>query len=590
MAVDSYHGDTMRSTGGSEHDDRTGDSSCSAGDSAANPNRRTVLQSTAAVAAATAGLSVAGATAGADDEYGTTYNIVDDFGADPTGEEPIDEALEEALIGDTRLVFPEGRYLVSQPFQRGVVDVALVGDGDRPEDVVITPPEGTQQQVFFLTGDGIRIENMAFDESTEDTSTGIITRCDDDLVLKDLRFLGPAGGDGVAEEVDDPGDVAVHGPFDILPGVRDPDGEGLIENVYAPDGCVPYFRKGGIFVDNGNTESARHAGHLLIRNCEFSHFSDNAIYGSAPGISAADRGGGGSIGVENCLFKNNNVTAIRLGTPGSYAENCTVITEEGEIPILPWGGLASRAGWVWYNFDGYYENIDVIHDHPNGYGIWDWSDDTRDLSLTVRNCRFEMNTDREVITFTDPNVDQLVLENVAITGEAGGGVAIEVDNTNLEVENLCLSQSGEGRYGISLTDNVEATITNAVVDVSEDALVYGDNTALTVTNFSEEPHDCISPNPDHDYGAEPEAWSAVSGDLDGESFEQTPTPTPSPTPTETPEPTPTPSPTPDATPVASPTPTETPEESPGFGALAALGGLGAAGWAVLRRRNREGEQ
>ena len=580
MLGDSYHGHNMVSQRGGRRGSRSGTDRRAGGVSGGRSSRRAVLQSTAAVVAAGAGLSVVGTTA-ADEEYEETVDIVEDFGADPTGEEPIDDALDEAVYSHTKVVFPEGRYLVSETFERTVFDAALVGDGDDPEDVTITPPEGSQQVVLFLSGTGIRIENVAFDESTEDTVTGIITRCDDDLVLRDLRFLGPAGGPGVAEEVDAPADVAVHGPFDILPGVRDPDGTGLIENVRAPDGCVEFYRKGGVFVDNGNSSSARHAGHLLFRGCEFSHFSDNAIYGSAPGISGPNRGGGGSIGVENCLFRNNNTSAIRLGTPGSYAKNCTVISEAGEVPTLPWGGLTSRAGWVWYEFDGFYENIEVIHDHPRGFGILDHDDSTRNLSLSVRDCRFEINNEGPVIRMADPGIAEVALDNVAITGEAGPGSAIELYNTSFEIEDLCLSQSGENRNGIEIGDETMGSITNAIIDVSGDALFYGPEANLTVTNLSEASHDCPSPDPDHDFDGEPETWSAVPGDLDGESFSQNTTPTPSPTPTATPEPTPT------ATSSPTPTPTETPEESPGFGALAALGGLGAAGWAVLRRHNRE---
>ena len=577
-------------------------------------SRRAVLQSTAGIAAAAAGLSIAGSTAVADEEYGTTYNIVDDFGADPTGEEPINDALAEATaeveydfshyspanspIGaaeeidfdddGVKVVFPPGEYVVEngpggfgftrwglsadiEEEQQFLGKLALVGEGD--QEAVLRTTEGGRYTLFTLWGRDVRVENFTVDHTPDDTSTGITAQGSEHMAVRDIYFDGKVTGP--YEETPHPSDdqqeydeLVLDDPNCVGPGVFGPDGTGIVENVRAPGGVESLSRKGGSWV------TFHHAGDLLFTGCEFSHMADNAIYASPPGMTG--NGQGGAVRVENSLFRNNNVTAIRLGTPGSYAKNCTVITEAGEIPATPWGAITSRAGWVWYNFDGYYEDIDVVHDHPNGIGIIAHGDDTRDLSLDVRNCRFESNNGAEGIVVAQRGVEDVSVENVAMTGDSSGDTAMEFQFTDVEIADLCLTQSGGNRNGIQLGPDIDVSITNAIVDVTGEALVYDDDTSLTVTNFSEESHDCPSPDPDHDYDAEPEPWSAVPDDLDGEDFVHPPTPTPSPTPTDEP--------------TATPTEEIDDEDAPGFGALAALGGLGAAGWAALRHRRDAPEE
>ena len=445
--------------------------------------RRTALKTIGGTALAATGL--AGATpavAGgiSQTEYDETVDIVADFGADPTGEEPIDDALAEAVTDDTKVVFPEGRYLVSETFTRwGSADdelrnVALVGAGEEPGDVTITPPVGTQQYVFFLGGDAIRVENMAFDESTEDTSTGLVARCDDDLVLRDLRFLGPAGGPGVAEVVDSPVEVDVAGPFNIIPGVRDPDGVGLIENVHAPDGSVDHYRKGAVFLDNGNTRWARHAGHLLFHRCSFERFTDNAIYGS----SAGQPGAGGSVGVENCFFRNNTVTAIRLGSSGSYAKNCTVVYDGDGNPPLPWGGTAGRAGWVWYDFDGSYKNIDVVLDNPNGFGFY--THPSHSEEFTLENWRVRVDDVGPVVQ-AQPG-PAASIENLSVTGESDLLAAIQLFDRDAEIKNACIDQPSAGRNGVVATGSAQVQVKNSYVEVGGDAFAAVDDAEIEVIN------------------------------------------------------------------------------------------------------------
>lgn len=106
----------------------------------------------------------------------------------------------------------------------------------------------------------------------------------------------------------------------IAPAVTDSSQSALIE------GC--YFGDGGdgpaILVDPS------HAGELVIRNCYFEGWGDNAVYGSEPGNPPEHPtpGSGGVVKVENCYAKDNAVSNFRLGTDGSYIKNC--VTANGQ--------------------------------------------------------------------------------------------------------------------------------------------------------------------------------------------------------------------------------------------------------------------
>jgi hypothetical protein len=421
-----------------------------------------------ASAAVLGGLGVSG-TAVAIDRYGTVVDLVDDFGADPTGEEPINEDLHEAVSDDTKVIFPEGTYRVGDngfhrwDFGQGiegerVSNVALVGDGD----VTLVPDAEIDDFIFAIWGDDVHIEGFHINETPEDTAVGLSHLCEDRLVVRNISFEGVSDTEGALTK--------------LGPAVTDPDGKAVVEDFHIPDGSTDYTDHTAVWV------FPDHAGDIHFNRCSIQGMSDNALYGSPPGMPG---GGGGSVRVENSYFKNNNVTAIRLGTPGSYAKNCTVVTEEGEIPPNPWGAITSRAGWVWYNFDGYYENIDVIHDHPNGEGILDHDDETRDLALEVRNCRFELNNDSShAIRFADPGVETLSLQNVHVTGEAGDGAAVGLGNCEVDANNLCLTQTGEDRDGVSAS-SVTGTIGQSKIDVTGERIVEDDDSDLTIRNLRE---------------------------------------------------------------------------------------------------------
>ncbi|WP_121744863.1 hypothetical protein [Natronorubrum halophilum] len=434
------------------------------------PTRRSVLRTAAAGTAVVGlGLGVTGSVA-ASDEYGTVVNLVDDFGADPTGEEPIDDVLDEAVQNDTKVIFPEGEYYLEEGgFHRNgagtaasfdpdgtpeeyVFDVALVGQGD----VTLRPAEGVETFVLALWGDGVRVENFRIDQTAAETNVGMSYLVQNDLVVRDIVYEGLADTWGTVK---------------IGPGIVEPDGTGLIENFHVPDGSMGYGRETGAWV------FPDHAGDLLFKRCSFKGLADNAIYASGPGGN-----GNGSVGVENCYFENNNVSSIRLGTPGSYAKNCTVVLD-GYIPEYDtWGAVTARAVWLWSEFGGELRNIDVRCNHESSYGVLDYAG--HDGAVAMRNCRFEMNADgNQAVDLTNGTAD-IAMKNTSITGDASGGTALELTDSAVAIQNLCLAQSGADRDGVTL-ENATGTIRNARIDVTGEQVVTDGDSDVAVTNLSE---------------------------------------------------------------------------------------------------------
>ncbi|MFP9060615.1 hypothetical protein ACLI4R_08795 [Natrialbaceae archaeon A-chndr2] len=460
-------------------------------DASRSIDRRTCLRLAGAGLIAGLATGVSGVSA-TEDEYDVVLDVVEDLGADNTGTEPINDILTIVDEHDSlRLLFPEGEYLLENGpggdgFARwdfGVDDevgrvgkLALEGRGD----VTLTPPDGGRHNILTIWGREVSIENFRIDQTAHDTSTGITAVAEEQLLIRDIHYDGKVTGD--YELYDSPAahraavnaGEAPEDPFALIPGVLEEDGTGVIENVQAPDGVESLSRKGGIWVN------FLHAGDLLITGCEISNFADNGLYGSPPG-QGPPLGGDGTVRVENCHFENNNVTAIRLGTPGSYAKNCTVVTEADAVPATPWGAITSRAGWVWYGFDGTYENIDVVHDHPNGEGILEHP--SNDGSLEVVNSKFELNRDgRHAVRYLQGG-DTLRLNNVRVSGEAGVGSALNLGNCDVTINNLCLTQSGADRNGISL-QNASGKVNNPSIDVSGEAIVMDEESTVTVRNLS----------------------------------------------------------------------------------------------------------
>ncbi len=118
--------------------------------------------------------------------------------------------------------------------------------------------------------------------------------------------------------------IGVRGQWDHDPGsqviVVEVDSEGatgLIENLYLGDGTTSGAGDpGGMYVHND------HRGTITIRSCNIQGFPDNGIYASGPGLD--DRGNGGVVQIEDTYASDCGTSGLRIGSDGSYVDNCVV--------------------------------------------------------------------------------------------------------------------------------------------------------------------------------------------------------------------------------------------------------------------------
>ena len=208
----------------------------------------------------------------------------------------------------------------------GVAAIAAVGtsavSADEDYDVFEVPAGQTHS---IRLGDGDVLENVLIDITANGAGYDI-NASGDDWVIRN---------------------VGIRGSWDYNPGssvfrvrVRSPNASGLIENVYLGDGDQgTTWRTTGIFVYRD------HAGDLEIRNVNIQNFSDNGLYGSAPG-NPSHHGAPGSNGVVRVIDSyaaGNEKSGFRLGTEGSYCENCVM-----------WNNHGQRGYW------GYYQTTELI--------------------------------------------------------------------------------------------------------------------------------------------------------------------------------------------------------------------------------------
>jgi len=179
----------------------------------------------------------------------------------------------------------------------------------------ITVPAGETRS--FSLGDGDTLENTLIDITADGAGYRITAR-----------------GDGWTIR-----NVGVRGYFDA--NVDDPivafcpnGGTGTIENVYLGDGGydAPAGPTTGVFVH------AYHTGHIDIDRVNAQGWAGNGVYASAPGNhdDHPSPGGHGTIHITNSYAADNPTANFRLGTDGSYCENCV---SKGE----------GRGYWGFYN-------------------------------------------------------------------------------------------------------------------------------------------------------------------------------------------------------------------------------------------------
>lgn len=391
------------------------------------------------------------------DEFGTVVDAVA-AGADPTGAEPIGDFLAEYAADDTLLSFPPGDYLFPQIELTDYDHLGIAAAFDeRPR--FVAPANSCRNEdphVQFANVTRFLLEGIDFDFEREGAGGAINVIASGDAVVRDLTTSGTCRQQITMFRVD----------------IRNPDGVGLVENLRARNTEDTGWMTGAYV-------GLRHSGEVTFRNCRLRGFSDNGLYGSAPG---AEGGGGGVVHTVDGEFRNNNVSNVRLGTAGSSARGDTIVVESApEAESLNLRGVRLRRG-----AEQVVENCDIRFgpDVTDSFGAVVFHADNGSARVSD-----------STITVDSPNVPAIqavypsgdgdngpTFWNLEIDGEADRGYAVTVNGRDgTTFENCTIEHSHPKRDGIRLAYSDDCTLADSRIDVHGYPLILRDST-LSIRN------------------------------------------------------------------------------------------------------------
>jgi len=395
------------------------------------------------------------------DEFGTVIDAVQ-VGADPTGDEPINDIIEEYAADDTLLSFPEGRYLLTPITLSEYSAFGIAGQGDgRPTFVAEagTCVDGGSSYVHFKDMAEFLLHGVTFDFTASSTGGVVRITATGDATVSDIRAPGACAAQVALFRLD----------------VTDPSSTAVVDALEIENESTDSWLT-GIYVGK------QHAGDLVFRNCTVEGFTDNGLYASAPGL--AD-GAGGIVHVEGGTYRNNNVSNVRLGSAGSVARGVTAISDspppsDGDVTANA-RGFRLRSGYgqriddceVYISRDSRFTHGGIVFHHTNG-------------GATIRDTRVDIDRNEtaaiRLFSRDNDNPEYPVFENVRVTGSAAGGQAVLVAGRNGTVFRQCrIEQSGADRHGIVFRDSDDCRLVDSTIDVTNHPLVLR-NATVSIEN------------------------------------------------------------------------------------------------------------
>ena len=417
-------------------------------------DRRTYLKS----AGTAIGSCVLASTGVAAIEYERTVNIVE-AGADPTGSQPIDGVFQQVAEDGTLVEFPEGEYLVNQLSLWGLKNFGMRATGD-----ATLVPGADYHDKAWVGGsetENLLVEGFTLDTTEEGVSPSMEISSLGGLIVRDILKRGPQDGGNKA--------------FGFR--VTEADGSGLIENVRAPDGDVGGDSV-GMYVNT--------TGPLTVRDCRLEEFGNNGLYAS---------GSSGPVRVEGGFYRNNDVTSIRLSSPGSYVKSTDIVVEDPAKDDGNYRGVRVSDGPGPVTIEDV--DIDLRSGQGSGGVVCAYSGGSFDL----RNSRIHVSPDYTIVgsdettsygVWIDEATDiddpgERTIRNVSITGGGNSFPAIDLNRDDNTVEGCQIHQDGDGRDGVNVA---AGSVNNRVVDcaievvgeqITGDGEVHVENLADTAT-------------------------------------------------------------------------------------------------------------
>ncbi|WP_338729762.1 hypothetical protein [Haladaptatus sp. DJG-WS-42] len=383
--------------------------------------RRTFLGAVGATAAGATLLASGKAEAShVEDQYDRVIDIVDDAGADNSGDESITPILEQYAANDTLIKFPPGRYYMDSQFRfTDFRNFGLVGD-----DATLVPAnyhnyDGPQYRLFRLgvdydPGVDLRVQGFAVDLRANDTGIRVIeAQVLDGLFVDDITVVGRH-------------DSGTYGPglFDIL----SPDGTGMVKRFRANyGGAFSENTPGDIWRGPSGLMSTRyHEGQIEYKDCELDDWPDNGLYALT----------NGRVIVNGGRYANSEAASIRLGGHDCLVTDATIVVDQQHDENQNQRGIRLDEG----------PNMNVVDttirlEEPNGH------------ALTVMN-----DCESAFLSHLDVTVGDETCHGIVVQSSAGPTKIIRSD---IEIQ--------RGGNAIQINGSDAGTVLCEYVDISGDA-------------------------------------------------------------------------------------------------------------------------
>ena len=258
-----------------------------------------------------ASTAATGGAAAATTRHGITSNTVVDMADERGNNEPWTEAMKRLAGDDTLLKFPDQDIPIDN-YGGGATESAIELKGNNfgmlgQPGTRFVFPSGYNYSIALntngTTNTNVLFKNIDIDLTAEDSTPGLVIKATDNLQVHDVRYIG--AGDTNSADVQNA----------LMPTLTE-GGSGTIKNVTVLNKGELYSKHEG----NGNTRvgiyiGSSNYGTITIKNCRFEGFPNNGLYTSRTH---------GTVHVEGGVYRNNDVSQVRLGSDGSYVRGATI--------------------------------------------------------------------------------------------------------------------------------------------------------------------------------------------------------------------------------------------------------------------------
>ena len=380
-------------------------------------------------------------------EYQTTIDLRE-AGADPTGEESIDDLLARHEGDDTKLFLPEGRYRVDRHVFADLDTFALVGDGA----TLVPSHRGPGFLLSFRRVSNLSVSGIEIDQTADGALGTLSFRCVGGTnVVRNVAFSGHVGRP-----------ERVHG-FTVF--CEGPDTSLTFENVEMTDGA----RNGTavyVFPQDDFSDPSRAPGDLTFRNCRIHGWGGEGVYASPHA---------GPVSIVGGRYENNAIQQLRVGGGN---DNRAVVRDATVVVDDPPGYATGNMRGIWLE-EGNGCLVDSCTVSIRGLGSGG-SDGGIVVGpqfgeATIRNTTIRtdvktpaLNISRPTTTFSPgsmPSLDRLpdawtvACSDLTIEGASERGAAVHLaGRAGCRFENVSVEQSNGTRHGLLTNDAVATTV------------------------------------------------------------------------------------------------------------------------------------